>query len=275
MENLEAKEINKPERKEGNPTLGELSTFLYGLIFVTSGWDWGQLPELMRDILWVLTERGLSMWILTGLIFISKRSFTKENWKGNLLSFLIIGCGLYINTRLGYGNLLDDIQLAETFARGAWGWTQAVLLGTCWGLGTLSILLVLDYKGIQKSKKKYIWLSFMIMVAGIALNQGLPLLLKDADDPAAMAWTASLILGAIPLIKIISPDSRRILLRVLVTVVIFFIIASLITSYYIPPAVYAIDRHKIAELTYGLGIGVGVGYIFSKKCDGKEVLVNV
>lgn len=264
-------EVKKPPKA---PTFSQLSVFLFGLIFVTSGWDWGQLPQLWRDILWLLSERGLSMWVLTGLIFLSKRRFTRENWKGNLLSFLIIGCGLYINTRLGYGDLLRDIQLPGPWLQKAWGWTQAVLLGTCWALGTLSILLVLDFKQVEKSKRKLAWLSFAIVLAGIALNQGLPLVLDGVDDLAAMAWTASLIAGALPVIKMLSAESRQILMKVIITVVVFFIIASLITSYYTPPAIFAIDRHKIAELTWGMGIGVCVGYIFYKKCDTKEILDN-
>ncbi|MHA1369341.1 MAG: hypothetical protein ACTSRA_06465 [Promethearchaeota archaeon] len=246
-----------------NTTLLSATPFLCGLIFVTSGWDWGLLPESIRLALWILTQRGLSLWLLTSIIYLSLKMDKKENWREILVSFLFVGCGLYINTRQGYGFFLYMIQAGDTVSQRLQGWIHAVLVGISCGLGMLSVFLFIQHNPGKKKRLK-LMLAFFVVLSGALINQGILYYFDDLDTIAALVWTSSLIIGAIPILYLLGPGKKRCMLGVLIQFLCFFLLACIITSYYTPPPIFGIDRHKIAELTWGLGFGIGIQYIFRK-----------
>ena len=245
------------------PTLPSLAPVLFGLIFVMSGWDWALLPETARHLTWILGERGLSMWIVASIIYVSRVGFDAKCWKRDLTRILFAGIGFFIATRVGYGSLLRAIQWEGPLLQKAWGWTQAVILGASWGLGAISLLVMFDSRTAdhRNDSVRPFLLAFGLLMAGLLSNLAITAIADSLDKLADMVWTASIFAASVPLFRTLSSRSQSLLKRNIICCVITFIVGAMITSYFNTPASLAIDRHKIAEFAWGFGIGLGVAFI--------------
>lgn len=258
--------MKENEQPRKNTQFYQLAPILFGLIFVMSGWGWSNLPESIETLLWLLSERGVSMWLLTSLIYLSKEGFNKDTWKKSLVEFFLAGIGYFIATRVGYGSLLRDIQWEGPLTQKVWGWSQAILLGVSWGVSAVFLLLLINKKFWYVNKKK-ILLSMVVLAIGGITDLILEVFYDNPENLGEYCWTLGVIGSALILATELDKDSKKLLLVNIIICVIFFIIGALITSYFEPPANMSVDRHKIAELTWGLGMGLGINYIMYKKYD--------
>lgn len=247
----------------------EIAPFLFGLIYVSSGWDWDNVPDWFTIVFFMLTQRGSSIWLMTGIFYFSKADRPVKDKFKFLLEILFIGSGFYITTRVGYGSLLRSIQWEGPFIQHAWGWFQAVLMGISWSLSILSVLIILDQKLWKSKSRKNIVISIIITVISLILNLVIPELNEDLKKLVDIIWIFGLYLASIPILTLLDKEYRRFVLVVIVINVITFLIGAIITSYYEPPSYYAIDRHKIAELTWGFGHGLGLSYVFRQHFETK------
>jgi hypothetical protein len=248
----------------------EFAPFLFGLTYVFSGWDWDGVPPILSGIFWIFQQRGFIMWIWIGLFYLADISRWKENPKQYFINFLFIGIGFFVATRVGYGSLLRSIQIPGLLIHKIWGWFQAILMGTSWGMAIISVLFVFENKIWQDTPKKSIFLSLVIMGISLVLNLTIPLLGESYEKLAEMCWVIGLLIASFVIIRKLNPESRKQLWINVILCIIFFVIGALITSYYNPPAEYSIDRHKIAELTWGFGMGLGVNYVFNRKFNSNH-----
>ncbi|MBD3351716.1 MAG: hypothetical protein GF364_09550 [Candidatus Lokiarchaeota archaeon] len=243
----------------------DLAPIFFGLVYVTSGWDWANLPDAVLDVFWLFTQRGLMMWFLADLFYLSKKPISEKRRFFAFLEFIIFGCGFFISTRVGYGSLLRAIQWEGPIIQHVWGWFQAMLMGVSWGLGLTSCLFLFDNRIDDEKNRKSLMISISIVIFSLIINLSIPLLDENLKKLADMCWIVGLMIASIPIIKCLNQMNKRVLYVNILICVIFFLIASVITSYYEAPPNYAIDRHKIAEITWGFGIGLGLSYAFNKQ----------
>lgn len=105
------------------------------------------------------------------------------------------------------------------------------------------------------------WTTLGLLGVGLALNQGLLLVVPEVPGIAKggeLVWTACVVGAGLRVARALSPPARTLARQVVAIAVAFFLLAAVVTSYIETPALLAIDRHKIAELLWGVGLGTGM-----------------